>query len=197
MYSVRWLGAPLLFAVGFCIGGAGLHGSHQLHAGPIGDPPATLLALLAAEEYVPTDQDLFPFGAEAPDLILAVARDTSQDPYIRARAVSALQYYPGHSRAEDYVADLVDQSAGNGPLLRAALHVFAKIAKDRSVAPIARFLSSSDPLLREAAAQALADTQSPHAIPWLERAETSESETFLKQEMNTLTEAMRKRLNVR
>lgn len=148
----------------------------------------TVQSLLAAEEYVATAADLKRLGPDVPSQLMRIAQDPDQDIAHRARAVSYLGYYQDHPTVETYLSTLVQTPAAPPTLLRRGLVALARSAKAKATSRIAPHLSSSDTLVREAAAKALIETEDTRALQMVHEAATQEHEPFLKKKMHDLAD---------
>ena len=144
-----------------------------------------VLSLLAAEEHVASAGELARIGPEGPDLVFRIAQDREQDIAYRARATSYLGYYQGNPKVEPFLSSLVTTPE---PLLRRGLLSLARVSKGKAVPTISPHLKSQDTLVREAAAQALAETDDVAALDVLRQAASQEREPYLRQKMYEIAE---------
>ncbi len=153
-----------------------------------------LQSLLAAEEHVASLDDLNRIGSDMPDLLIRLAQDREQDIAYRARATSYLGYYQGNPKVEQFLSNLVTAPEPPAPMLRRGLTALARVSKGKAVSTITPHLKSADTLVREAAAQALLETDDAGAVQILHDAALQEREPFLKKKLSELAEtADRKR----
>jgi HEAT repeat protein len=184
IYCKRSLAIMLTLVTGAC-------GTPAHSAGHQRQIPDHIQALLSAEEYVPTAKDVERLGDDAPHVLMSVASDGAADPIHRARALALLQFYPAQQDVSQFLVDFIRLQDQSQPLFRTALISFASMKKAEAVSTISPYLSSDNIQVREAAAQALAATQSATAADMLESTAHGEKEPFLREEMRMLSTEIR------
>ncbi len=132
--------------------------------------PADLQELLSGIDLVPTREELNTISVTGDDLI-AIARDTEQDPGLRIRAYRALALYPG-ANTEKALSDAIDEhgSVADGVetiYVRAAMDSLAVVAGVQGVAHITPMLGHPSRDVRAGAAYALSVCGDPDVIPAL------------------------------
>lgn len=176
------------FAIALVLSSAGCAASNASAEAGRTSKLQTLQSLLAAEEHVASAEELNRIGPEVPDLLIGLAQDRNQDIAHRARATSYLGYYEGNPKVEAFLSGLVKAPESETPLLRRGLRALAHVSKGKAVPTISPHLKSTDTLVREAAAQALADTEDAGALRTLQEAAAQEREPFLKKRMQEMAD---------
>lgn len=149
-------------------------------------PHSKLMALLSAEEYVPSADDLARLGPGIPEQLISIASDSEADPAYRARALALLQFYPDNVDVQNYLNRFLAQGDQSSTLMRPALIALAKVSKENAVPTISRHLSSEDVLIREGAADALVLTGDPAAASILKTHASVEKDAFLRKHMEEM-----------
>jgi hypothetical protein len=149
-------------------------------------PHSKLMALLSAEEYVPSADDLARLGPGIPEQLISIASDSKADPAHRARALALLQFYPDNVDVQTYLNRFLAQDHQSSTLVRPALLALAKVSKGNAVPTISRHLSSKDVLIREGAADALVLTEDPVAASILKTHASVEKDAFLRKRMEEM-----------
>jgi hypothetical protein len=144
------------------------------------------MALLSAEEYVPSVDDLARLGPGIPEQLINIASDSKADPAHRARALALLQFYPDNVDVQTYLNRFLAQDDQSSTLVRPALLALAKVSKGNAVPTISRHLSSKDVLIREGAADALVLTEDPVAASILKTHASVEKDAFLRKRMEEM-----------
>ena len=152
------------------------------------DTRAALRALLSAEEVTVTPKTLSDLGSGVPQLLMEVAQDAEEDPLLRSRALSLLRHYPDDPRVAAFLEGMVNQKALNPVLLRSALHSHGAVSRGKAVPALAPYLSSEDPLIREAAGRALAATKDQGAMAMVKQAADREGDPSVKQTLQRLAD---------
>ena len=122
-------------------------------------------ALLSASERAASDDEWQRLGPEGLSALERIYADPGSPLSRRARAVSAMGQIgtvPAQARLQAIVAD------EKAPLRTTAVLALGRCAPERAVPQIAPLLESGDPLLRDAAAQALGRVSTPEARRALE-----------------------------
>ncbi len=142
-----------------------------------------LSEILSGVDFVPQKGDLdIILGASAPEDLISIAENPSEDPGVRIRAYRALAHYPGVATKEALASAIREHSDGEDSdgtpvalasigvdtiLLRAAMTSLATIAGADAVDRIQEMLNHDSRDVRAAAARALAVTGSADALPYL------------------------------
>jgi HEAT repeat protein len=152
------------------------------------DTRAALRALLSAEEVTVTPKALSDMGSGAPPLLMEVAQNAEEDPLLRSRALSLLRYYPDDPRVAAFLEGMVNQKGLNPVLLRSALHSHGMVSGKKAVPALTPYLSSKDPLIREAAGRGLAATKDQEAMAMVKQAADREGDPSVKQTLQRLAD---------
>ncbi|MGE3152127.1 MAG: HEAT repeat domain-containing protein [Nitrospiraceae bacterium] len=152
------------------------------------DTRAALRALLSAEEVTVTPKALSDMGSGVPPLLMEVAQNAEEDPLLRSRALSLLRYYPDDPRVAAFLEGMVRQKSLNPVLLRSALHSHGTVSGQKAVSALAPYLSSDDPLIREAAGRALAATKDQGAMAMVRQAAEREDDPSVKKTFRRLAD---------
>ncbi len=149
------------------------------HAGPARvDQRSSLVQLLSAFELEISRPALDTIGRDLHELLIDIASHPRELPRVRVRALAALALYPTESALAYLRAQLFERAwIGNGlgtQMRRQALRSLGRGFGERALDDIISVKGDTEPLVREAVAQALADAGSARAVPVLE--------TWLQQE---------------
>lgn len=144
-------------------------------AGPrrsLADQRDSLVMVLSAHEMALSRKLLDAIGSDVSDLLIDLADGPKVRPKVRVRAVSALGYYPGR-RTKAYLVGLIHErslkgSAMGRDLRRQAIRSYAFAYRDHAIAELLSVRDDPQPLVREAVAHGLGDTDSAYAITALE-----------------------------
>lgn len=178
------VGIRLWLVVLFVIGVTGCRDLAQAEP----DRRAALRALLSAEEVRVTPKTLSDLGSGVPQLLMEVAQNAEEDPLLRSRALSLLRHYPDEPRVAAFLEGMVNQKGLNPVLLRSALHSHGTVSRGKAVPALAPYLSSEDPLIREAAGRALAATRDQGAMAMVKQAADREGDPSVKRTLQRLAE---------
>lgn len=152
------------------------------------DTRAALRALLSAEEVTVTPKTLSDMGSDVPQRLMEVAQNAEEDPLLRSRALSLLRHYPDDPRVALFLEGMVNQKGLNPVLLRSALYSHGVVSRGKAVPALAPYLSSEDPLTREAAARALTATKDQGAMAMVKQAADREGDPSVKQTLQRLVD---------
>lgn len=152
------------------------------------DTKAALRALLSAEEVTVRPKTLSDLGIGVPQILIEVAQNTEEDPLLRSRALSLLRHYPDDPRVAAFLEAMVGQKGLDPVLLRSALHSHAVVSRSKAIPALAPYLSSEDPLIREAAGRALVATKDQGAMAMVKQAADRESDPSVKQTLHHLAD---------
>ncbi|MCC6622547.1 MAG: HEAT repeat domain-containing protein [Deltaproteobacteria bacterium] len=136
------------------------------------DQRASLVSLLGAYELLLERPALDTIGSRVPELLIDIASHPSELPRVRVRALAGLALYPSETTFGYLRAQLLERSwLGNGlgtQMRRQALRSLARGFGDRAFDDVISLRQDTEPLVREAVAQSLADMGSTRAVPVLE-----------------------------
>ncbi len=137
-------------------------------------------ALLGGIEYVPEAKEWTALGPEAAVVLVSIASAPDERPSRRARAISALAYFPNvQNRA--FLETVAGDTKAKTVLRRKALRALSHAYKADATAFVKGFVSSEDKYLREAAIKSLADIGTPEARLVLEQRLKVEKAAFVRQ----------------
>lgn len=127
-----------------------------------------VMALLAAFEHVPSAEEFTSLGSGAQDVLVSVAKDEAQAPFVRGRAVWALQYFPNDATRTTIAAllacDDLDES-----IVERAVQALAFAFGQGALANVRGYLDDGRADVREAAARALGTIGGDEAVRILRR----------------------------
>jgi HEAT repeat protein len=152
------------------------------------DTRAALRALLSAEEVTVTSKTLSDLGSGVPQILIEVAQNTEEDPLLRSRALSLLRHYPDDPRVAAFLEAVVSQTGLDPVLLRSALHSHGAVSRGKAIPALAPYLSSEDPLIREAAGRGLVATKDQSAMAMVKEAADRERDPSVKQTLHRLAD---------
>jgi HEAT repeat protein len=145
-------------------------------------------ALLGGIEYVPTQAEWKALGPDAGEVLAAIATDSAQRATVRARAMSALAYFPQPTSIEVARAALADAKS---PVIlqRKALLTLATIDPD-ALNVVEPYLAHDDVQLRESAVQAVSTLGNPLARQLLEARVSVEPSEHIRSTIATSLQSM-------
>jgi hypothetical protein len=135
--------------------------------------------MLSAFEFIPPCGEWQALGPEAIPLLIGVASDSSEISFRRVRALTVLSCFVEDARAGEALAEVAENENAPGPFRRAAILAQARAEPSRALPMLERILVSSDPLIRQVAVKALAESDRAEARAMLAVQQAREQEAFL------------------
>jgi len=140
-----------------------------------------VIAMLSGIETTPKADTWRKLGTDAPYALMKVVLDTKEWPARRARAVTALKYFPT-PETKQFLTELLDRKERVAPLLtRKALYALAEAWGAEAAPLIAQKLDNDDLFVREAAVRALAKAGGPDVLRLLKQREVKEPEAVVRR----------------
>jgi HEAT repeat protein len=149
---------------------------------PIQD--ARVIGMLSAYESMPSRDEWLALGDGAVPILIGIVGDGEEISFRRVRALTALGYFPD-LRALQTLSTWAADTTAPGSLRRAALLALATRDMPRAMPILESVLAASDPLMRQVAVKALAQSSEPGARQLLEDHRAHEQEPFLIEQIES------------
>jgi len=122
-----------------------------------------VVLMLSEYENLPPSPAWHALGSDIVSTLIEIYDDPSELGFRRVRALTVLGYFPADSRAVDVLANAAASPVTHGSSRRAAIATLATVDPVRATGLLRGVLAENDPLLREAAVNALAQCATAEA----------------------------------
>ncbi|MEM9194512.1 MAG: HEAT repeat domain-containing protein [Myxococcota bacterium] len=164
---------------------AGLLFAVSQSAAPVSaDPPtrSQIRSLLSGYEFVPTAEQIQSLGHEALPLLIELANDGAEPPFVRLRAVRLTAAFPTPA-TRTFLLAMVRAPNQSDLMMRQAVLALGQAFGERCIPDVAPFLSHRDPVVREAAVRALSRVGTNDARERIRRRMAQETSPHLRREI--------------
>lgn len=115
-----------------------------------------VILMLSGYERLPEPSAWHALGDSVVPTLIGIHEDPLEIGFRRVRALTVLGYFPADSRAAAFLADTIANTTTQGSGRRAAMAALSAVDPGRATGLLRSVLEESDPLMREAAVNALA-----------------------------------------